>query len=239
VAAQLTPSATLSAAQRLAVYQRGYFARLLSCMAGQFKALRHALGEELFADFVEVYLSQHPSRSPTLSDLGQHFADYLEASRPDAELPTEQRESWADLMVDLARYEWQLFLKFDGPGPEDLPMAGASTPDEALRIQPSLSLHQYRFAVDSYCHAVTQGEDPPMPGQQTTRLALLRNQYRVGIFRLTPAQSHFLQGMLNGLSVSQALTATASQFNTPAQEARQYWQNWRQGWVRSGFFVTT
>lgn len=70
VQAHIAPGARLSAAQHLAIYQRGYYARLLQCMQGQFKALGHALGPQLFADFAREYLRQTPSRSPTLALLG-------------------------------------------------------------------------------------------------------------------------------------------------------------------------
>ena len=114
----IAPSPTLTPQQRLAIYQRGYLARLRECMAGQFKALHHALGEALFADFVEEYLRVYASRSPTLSDLGDRFTRFLQETRPDATEPPERRELWADFMVELARYEWDVYQKFDAPGHE-------------------------------------------------------------------------------------------------------------------------
>ena len=45
--AHVAPSSTLSAEERLAIYQRGYLARLLQCLEGQYKALCHALGKGL------------------------------------------------------------------------------------------------------------------------------------------------------------------------------------------------
>ena len=48
VARHIASSARLSPMQSLAIYQRGYFSRLLQCMQSQFKALHHALGPELF-----------------------------------------------------------------------------------------------------------------------------------------------------------------------------------------------
>ena len=157
VADHIAPSPTLTPQQRLAIYQRGYLARLRECMAGQFKALHHALGAELFADFVEEYLRVYASRSPTLSDLGGRFAQYLQETRPDAAQPPAEREPWVDFMIDLARYEWDVFLKFDAAGHEGKPFADEATPDAALRLQPSLSLHHYDFPVDAYYHGVATG----------------------------------------------------------------------------------
>src|SRR5262249_2850896 len=78
IRAFIAPSAALSPHERLAIYQKGYFSRLLQCMEGQFKALRHTLGNPLFADFVAEYLRAYPSRSTTLSELGARFPAYLE-----------------------------------------------------------------------------------------------------------------------------------------------------------------
>ena len=47
----VTPSTSLSGAERLAIYSRSYHARLLECLRAQFPAVRHALGDELFEYF--------------------------------------------------------------------------------------------------------------------------------------------------------------------------------------------
>ncbi len=233
----LAPSATLTAQQRLAIYQRGYLARLRECMGGQFKALRHALGEPLFGDFVEEYLRVHASRSPTLSDLGARFAGYLEATRPDATEPPERREVWADFMVQLARYEWDVFLKFDAAGHEGHALADAATPDDRLAPQPSLSLHCYDFPVDAYYHSVSAGTDPELPARGVTRIAILRKDYRVGMFRLMAPQHELLRRMLEGEPLSAALAATARANAVSPEEAAAAWARWRPAWIEQGFFV--
>jgi hypothetical protein len=105
----------LDAAMRLSVYQRSYVSRLVQCLSEQFPALCHALGEALFADFARAYLRDEPSESHTLYDLGRRFPGWLEASRPDRDRPAGEREDWIDFMVDLARYERELFRLFDAP----------------------------------------------------------------------------------------------------------------------------
>ena len=102
---RLVDSPRLGARQRLAIHQRSYITRLCRCLAEQFPALCHALGEPLFTDFAREYLATCPSRSPSLEALGARFPAWLEEHRPDRHLPPEQREAWVDLMVDLARYE--------------------------------------------------------------------------------------------------------------------------------------
>ena len=66
----------------LAIYQRSYALRIAACMREQFPALGHALGEDLFNDFVAEYVRALPPESYTLYDLGRRFADYLDETKP-------------------------------------------------------------------------------------------------------------------------------------------------------------
>jgi len=70
---QLASFPGLSGAAGLAIYQRGYFLRIASCMREQFPALCHALGEPLFNDFVVEYIRERPPEGHTLYDLGRRF----------------------------------------------------------------------------------------------------------------------------------------------------------------------
>src|SRR5687768_18191780 len=96
--ALLLPSTRLTSAEGLAIYQRGYFLRIASCMREQFPALCHALGEPLFNDFVADYIRERPPESHTLYDLGRRFPAWLEEGRPHRDLPPEARETWADFV---------------------------------------------------------------------------------------------------------------------------------------------
>jgi len=231
---RILPSATLGPEARFAIYQRGYIARLLQCMEGQFKALRHTLGSDLFADFAAEYLRACPSRSPTLSDLGARFADHLQTTRPDAE---GEREAWVDFMIELARFEWALYLEFDAAGHEGTSLATAAAPDDSLRPQPSLGVHRYDFPVDAYYHEVAAGADPPVPAAGEVHLAMLRREFRIGTFRLTVPQRDFLARMLEGKCVAAALAETAAAHNVNAAEASEAWGRWRGKWLEQGFFV--
>ncbi|HKQ52694.1 MAG TPA: DNA-binding domain-containing protein, partial [Pyrinomonadaceae bacterium] len=114
----VAPSATLSGAERLAIYWRSYHARLLQCFREMFPALLHALGQELFDGFARDYLQRHPSRSYTLDRLADAFPQHLAETRPDAAAPPDERESWPDFIVELATLEWAFLKVYDGPGLE-------------------------------------------------------------------------------------------------------------------------
>ncbi len=237
IRARIAPSPSLAPEARLAIYQRGYVARLVQCMEGQFKSLRHTLGQALFADFVTEYLRAHPSRSATLSELGARFPRFLEETRPDADLPPGERERWVDFMIDLGRYEWALYVTLDAEGCEGTPLADASTPDANLRLQPSVSLHRYAFPVDAYHHGVAAGHDPDVPEPGDVRVAILRRDFRIGIFRLGAPQYDCLLKVQAGLSIGAALREAADAHGAGADEAAEAWSRWRGRWIEQGFFV--
>jgi hypothetical protein len=231
----ILPSATLTAAERLGIYQRGYHARLLQCLESQFKALRHALGEGLFRDFGVEYLRAYPSHSPTLSDLGARLSQWLSENRPD--LNTAEKEPWIDFMIDLARYEWAVYGFFDKPGHEGRPLATAQTADVDLVVQATLELHQFTFPVAAYYHAVAAGEAaPPIPGLEDSYLVIVRKHYLIGILRLTEPQHHFLGLLAQGQSVPDALGALAEAHRLPVSRVAEAWMRWKKHWCESGLF---
>ncbi|RMH21804.1 MAG: DUF2063 domain-containing protein [Acidobacteria bacterium] len=236
----IEPSPQLSPAQRLAIYQRGYYLRLLKCMEEQFPALRHALGDELFRDFARQYLEARPPERYTLYDLGRRFPAYLEETRPDAEKAVGDREPWIDFMVDLARFERRLFVMFDAPGNEGKPFATAADADGRLRLQPCFALGEYRFPVETYYLRVRQGDDPPLPPCRRSLVALVRKDYRTRVFPLTPAHYLFLAALRKGESVGEALARVARQTSTPHDEVERSWSapgGIRRRWIEAGFFV--
>ncbi|MGK7925238.1 MAG: putative DNA-binding domain-containing protein [Spirulina sp.] len=233
-------SSHLSGDRRLAIYQRSYQVRLLKCMREQFPALCHALGADLFTDFAREYLQTYPSASYTLYDLGTRFPAYLEETRPDREETADQRESWIDFMVDLARFERELFVMFDAPGQEGKPFANANTPDRCLRLQPCFALGDYRFPVAWYYHEVQQNNDPPFPPLQRSLVALIRKNYLTHTFPLTGVQYIFLRALQKGKNIEEAIAIAAREVKQPIERVYQSWArpgSTRERWIEAGFFI--
>ncbi len=228
-------SGRLSGAGGLAVYQRGYFLRIASCMREQFPALCHALGQPLFDDFVADYIRDQPPDSHTLYDLGRRFPGYLEETRPDRDAP----EAWVDFMIDLARFERLVFTMFDAPGHEGKPFADPATPDERLRLQPAFALDAYRFAVPAYYHAVRRGELAELPPAQSCFAALVRTDYLTRTIAIEAAEYRFLQAMAEG-SVEDGIAAAAAYLGVCPEEVRRSWHSEtgsRRRWIELGFFI--
>jgi len=228
----------LSAAAALEIYQNSYSLRIAACMRDQFPALCYALGEGLFNDFVAEYIRQDPPESYTLYDLGRRFAGFLQANRPDLGAPVP--ELWVDFIIDLTRFERQVFSTFDCAGAEDLHLAELATPDAALVVQPSLSVASYGFPVGTYYHAVRQGRAPQPPLREQVYLAVLRKDYVTHTIPVSFAHFVFLHAMCQGGTVQTALATVSQQLGQPPDRVEQAWKDAaeiRDGWITAGFFL--
>ena len=235
----LLASPRLTAADGIAIYQRGYFLRIASCMREQFPALCHALGRPLFDDFVADYIRDKPPESHTLYDLGRRFPAWLGGNRPDRDLPPEERETWIDFMIDLARFERQVFAMFDSPGHEGRPFADPAAPDESLSLQPCFDLGAFGFPVPAYYHSVRLGESPPLPPARESFAALVRTGYVTRTVPLTEPQYLLLKTMVEGGDVADGLAAVARHLAQTVAEVSESWRSSgeRQRWIDWGFFV--
>ncbi len=227
----VSPSKALTGAERLMIYSRSYHARLLECFRAEFPCLLHALGKELFDDFVIEYLKQHPPQSYTLHDVGKHFPRFLAETRPEG-------ETWPDFIIDLARLERTFIEVFDGPGSEGQRLANASQifglDDERfaeLRLAPvpCLRLLAFRYPVLSYFNGVREKKETVLPAPSDTFLAVNRKEYRIHFSPLTSLQHAVLESLVAGLSVADALGCAAD------QSARV--RAWLRDWVDGGFFL--
>lgn len=228
----------LDAASCLAIYQRSYVLRLAQCLAEQFPALCHALGEEVFDSFAREYLRAHPSDSYTLYELGRRFPGWLSATRPDRDQPDEEREDWIDFMVDLARYERELFRLFDAPGHEGKPWPSVDATDEQLVLQPCFALGEYRYPVAWYYHEVRARRQPPFPPRRTAYVAIARRDYLTSTFPISTVHFRFLRALERDGTVAAALAAVAGEVQRPVQEVARSWtREVRRGWIEAGFFV--
>jgi len=235
---RLRSAPDFSAAAGLAIYQRGFFQRITRCMREQFPALCHALGTPLFDDFVADYVRGHPPETYTLYDLGRRFPDYLAVNRPDRDAPT--RECWIDFMIDLARFERQIFVMFDVPGHEGKRFAARETPDDALRLQPAFALGAYGFPVAAYYHAVRGQLDPALPPAERSFVALVRTDFVTRTVALSAAEHLFLQAMVTGETVDTALESVAQRLAVPTQGVREAWHSdggAKQRWIDAGVFI--
>jgi hypothetical protein len=122
-------SERLSASERLAIYNRSYFYRLLDALAVVFAQTKRLLGESEFERLGLNYIEQNPSLHPAVERFGRAFPEYL-------------RLLAEPLIVDVASLEWTRLCALVAPDPQQI----ASTrtieanrfPRARLRFVPSL-----------------------------------------------------------------------------------------------------
>jgi Putative DNA-binding domain len=148
-AGYIKPNSLLTSFERLEIYNRQYWFRVIAAVSEDFPALNVVLGQEKFDSLVLAYLRENPSTSFSLRNLGARLPAWL-ASYP--ELAGSQHA----LAVDVARLEWAYIEAFDGASVVPLgcdDFAGLGT-DSTLRLQPHLQLLDLQYPVDEVVLAV-------------------------------------------------------------------------------------
>jgi len=148
-ASYISPNDRLSSFERLEIYNRQYWFRLISAVSEDFPTLSALLGQHRFDSLILAYLNENPSTSWTLRDLGAKLPSFLEA-HPEF---TGRRQR---LAVDVARLEWAYVDAFDGKHRTPLATEEAQGigPESKLSLQPHLQLLELSYPVDSLVLAV-------------------------------------------------------------------------------------
>ena len=138
----------LSASERLAIYNRGYYYRLLDALGSVFADTKRALGEAEFKRIGLAYLTQHPSEHAAVERVGRRFAGYLRVRFP---APNS--------FGDVADLDWARLCALVAPNPATVARAHqllpAQFPSSRLRFVPSLQCLQ-STAVWRAGHTVAQ-----------------------------------------------------------------------------------
>src|SRR5271163_2606487 len=77
VSGYIRPNDRLDSFERLEIYNRQYWFRIINSFYEDFTALHALLGEERFYPMTIAYLETHPSRSFTLRNLGDRLESFL------------------------------------------------------------------------------------------------------------------------------------------------------------------
>src|SRR6185312_5555892 len=137
------PNDRLSSTERLEIYSRSYWFRLISSLNEDFIGLRAVVGDDKFDALVQAYLTENPSRSFTLRNLGSRLESWLRAN-PKYIQPHEQ------LAVDMVRLEWADTECFDAAEQPALTLNDIAQlgDDPKLHLQPHVQLLDLHFPVD-------------------------------------------------------------------------------------------
>lgn len=127
----MKPGEKLSSAEKMELYHRQYWFRVLESVAEDFPILRKMAGEKTFWAIIEAYLHAHPSSSFTLRHLGSKVPDFLETCTG---LDVEKR-LW---FSSLARIEYTCMLTFEASSQD--PVNPAELQAGEITLQPHVFL---------------------------------------------------------------------------------------------------
>jgi len=150
----ITPNDRLTSFERLEIYCRDYWWRVLDSLYDDFPAVQAAIGARKFHRLITAYLAEHPSESYTLRDLGDRFPQYLR-DHPELTAPHTA------LAIDAARFEWAQVVAFDNEMRPPLALDAALGQDPErirLTLQPYLCLLELDYPLDDYVIAVRKQE---------------------------------------------------------------------------------
>ena len=123
----IAPNSRLSACERLEIYNRQYWYRVLDALIEDFRALRAVVGASAFQALSIAYLTAHPSRSFTMRNLGSKLPEWL-AANPQF---SGRRHR---LAMDVARIEWAFVEAWDGADHTPLTLDQIATLDGGSRL---------------------------------------------------------------------------------------------------------
>jgi Putative DNA-binding domain len=248
----IKPNDRLTSFERLEIYNRQYWFRILSGFAEDFPGLRGVLGERRFDAVAKAYLTDCPSRPFTLRNLGSRLESWL-----------RKHPSWAgtrqQLALDMVRLEWADIEAFDGKAepalnPEDL--AGADAGRLKLRLQPYIQLLDLRYPVDDLLLEVRKEEDGKdiasnafSEGRKQKRvravaslkpseifLAVHRLDYSVYFRRLDREEFVILKELGAGRTLGRVLELAMRKTQIPPTERPGEVGRWFQAWAALGWF---
>jgi len=252
-AAYIKPNRHLSAFERLEIYNRQYWFRVMAALAEDFPALEAAIGHARFEELSRQYLAAHPSRSFTLRNLGSSLPAWLSDHR-------DYAGERAELALDVARLEWTYAEAFDLA---ELPAIGAEEiaaldTDARLALQPHLRLLELRYPVDDLVLKVHQGRrswiatnstgeetrhptDEEIPEVQPCDTWLAVHPFDLSVYykRLEWEEYEMLTALANGLSLGTALETAFLHAELDPDEQSARVRDWFSNWTELGWLCSS
>ena len=246
----LKPNDRLTSFERLEIYSRSYWFRVLDSLYDDFPGLRAVLGQRAFHRLSRAYLADCPSRSFTLRNLGSRLEDWLLRN-------PRQAGSNYTLALDMVQLEWAHIEAFDNAaekalGPEDLLELGANF---RVGLQPYIRLLALQHPVDDLRIQVNRASDERGAAsnaalkqkhrnitrrvnrlkQERIFLAVHRLNYSVYYRRIGVEEYRLLSGLREGRLMVRAIRDAFENSPASADEQRSMIETWFAAWAGLGW----
>jgi hypothetical protein len=250
-AAFIKPNDRLTSFERLEIYNRQYWFRVISAFAEDFPGLAAVVGQAAFDKLTRAYLADCPSQSFTLRNLGSQLEEWLR------EHP-EHAGKRLELALDVVRLEWAYIEAFDNAAERALTLAdlGQLDGESQLSLQPHLRLLHLLYAVDDFVidvhrrqssqsvasNAVTSAKHsrsrrlPASLKRGDLYLGVHRYENAVYYKRLDSEEYLLLQALDAGSTLGEALVHAFLSSALPEDERPARVQAWFANWAELGWF---
>jgi hypothetical protein len=248
----IKPNDRLTSFERMEIYNRQYWFRVLSGFAEDFPGLRAVLGTRAFDKVAQAYLKDCPSQSFTMRNIGSQLEAWLK-KHPKFAAPGQQ------LALDMVRLEWAEINAFDGKRETPLKPADLAEANPAklrLRLQPYLSLLGLKYPVDDLLLEVRKNSEEASVASnafserhKTKRvsavarmkpspifLAVHRMDEEVYFRRLEREEFAILFSLREGKPLNAAIESALRNSATPADARPLLVRKWFQTWSTLGWF---
>nr|WP_316639381.1 DNA-binding domain-containing protein [uncultured Roseateles sp.] len=216
-------------ARGLSAYRANAGASAERALASSFPTVQALMGEEAFAALARAYWQAHPPARGDLAWLGEHLPDFLRQS------PQLQDEPY---LPDCARLDWLLACAEGAADteaePASLGLLAEHEPQQLrLRLMPSVHLLRSAFPVLAIWQA-HQVDEPDafapvraaMAAGEGSWALVWREGWRARAMALEPAAWHFIEALLAGDDLAQALGSGGGDFDFGAWLAQALQQGW-------------
>jgi hypothetical protein len=248
----IKPNDRLTSFERLEIYNRQYWFRVLDAFSDDFPGLRAILGDRRFDAVAKAYLTDCPSKSFTMRDLGSRLEIWLRKH------PQYARDRQR-LALDMVRLEWAEIEAFDAASQAPLTgesLAGADPATLRLRLQPYIRLLDLKYPVDDLLLAIKHDAETNVASNAVNErqkrkkvsavarlkpvpvyLAIHRLGNTVYFRRLEREEFVILDALRNGRTLERAIGAGFRGSTIPAGERAENAGAWFRNWSSLGWFV--
>jgi len=246
----IKPNDRLASVERLEIYSRSYWFRVMDSLYDDFPGLRAVLGRRAFHRLSRAYLADCPSRSFTLRNLGSRLEEWLQRN-------PQYSGNRHRLSLDMVRLEWAHIEAFDNAaekvlGHEDLLELG---PGFRAGLQPCVRLITLQYPVDDLRIHVNRASDDREAASNavlkqkhrnlTSRvsrvkperifLAVHRLNFTVYYRRIDAEEYRLLSAFRDGQPIGRAIRDAFENSPASTDEERSLLEKWFAAWAELGW----
>ncbi len=248
----IRPNDRLTSFERLEIYNRQYWFRLYTCFEEDFPGLLAIVGRAKFDALMRAYLTDCPSESFTLRNLGSRLESWLERN-PGTIQPHVQ------LALDMVRLEWAHIEAFDSEEKPRLNAEALVNLDEnsVLHLQPHLRLLALSYPVDDLLLQVRTEDGSSASSTnnastarkrrhvrhvaalapKTMHLAVHRHENSVWYKPLLPEEFRLLAALMEGKPLGEAIESAFAASGIREDDRTAFLQEAFATWSMLGWFT--